>query len=103
MSAAIYETRMVSFTTTVAIAIGHHDCHFCGVETPAPPDDVLVENAQIAATAGCDQITLWPMDSEASSRFTWTPPGWEIHNHFLTCPGCVAAINAALAERRKNA
>jgi hypothetical protein len=88
--------RSVSFTTTVSIAIGYQDCHFCGAETPTPSDDVLVKVARDIAAEGAQATTLWPQGG-------WMPPGWQVHDSHLTCPGCVAAINAALAERRKNA
>lgn len=92
MTVRIGDTRRVSYLTTESVAIGYRDCAVCGVETPTPPDDVLVDFAR--ASTGS---TLWP----GRNRDEWVPEGWAFCDlaRGMICPDCAAAVRVAIATR----
>lgn len=94
------QAHTVTWSESLAIVVGHHDCNVCGAETPQPTTDVLIEHAKRFREnnlrgSGC---YLWPA---SDPRDGWQPPGWQFNPDALLCPDCVSVKNAALDTRRK--
>jgi hypothetical protein len=89
--------RVVTWVETRNISVGYYDCAVCGIETPEPTMDRLIQFAQ--SNRG---RFMWP--SSDYHQPGCLPPGWGLEcteGTGLICPDCVAAKAAAFAARRK--
>lgn len=85
--------RTISWTETREILVGYHNCGVCGVETPEPTMDRIIEFAQ--SNRGC---FMWPDRREDGCA----PPNWTNDEELGDiCPDCTAAKAEAFAKRRK--
>jgi hypothetical protein len=85
--------RTVSWTESRDLCVGYNDCGVCGLQTPEPTMDRMVEFAR----SGNGRCFMWP----GNDRDSWMPPNWSYdRERGLLCPQCTQAKNDALAWRR---
>ena len=93
-------STVVTWTERREIIIGHDDCVACGVETPSPTQDQLLEIFQKGVDGYEPDRFLWPGRSDSH----WQPPGWAVVHGSpldlgLLCQTCVEAVYTALRAR----
>jgi hypothetical protein len=74
------------------IDIGYNNCQNCGMETPDPPESVLIDFHK--KTQGRANF-IWPGSD-------WIPEGWTsyIALNTLICPECTNVVTEALRVRK---
>ena len=85
-------SREVSWTVSMRVVVGHHECIACTVETPGPSKSELLRFA-MSRESFADAF-MWPGDD-------WMPNGWSKGGEGLLCPECTKDHKRWMATRRK--
>ena len=91
--------RKVTFTVKIDVTVGHHACDVCGIDSPPPTDEVLLERAHAICDEGGDHGYFWAGHHNRGENYL--PPAWTEVDGKLVCDGCAAAVRVALEGRRR--
>lgn len=90
-------TRVIEWTETFKynVAICFLPCDGCGIETPDPPREQVLEFAKNAINR--NRHFMWPASDIDNGCL---PAGWSFKGGDLYCPDCTKTVQDALDKRR---